>query len=156
MEALTAALEASPLAETLRGGRWSYAAVNAAHILGLALLVGAIVPLDLRLLGVWRSVPVETLARVLTPVAAAGLALAATTGLMLLSVRAGAYLSHPLVQAKLALVLFGAGSALALHRRWGLALSGVASAQLRRRALLSLACWVGALVCGRMIGFVDL
>lgn len=156
MEALTAALEASALAEALRGGRWSYAAVNAAHILGLALLVGAIVPLDLRLLGVWRSVPVEALARVLTPVAAAGLALAASTGLMLLSVRAGAYLSHPLVQAKLALVLFGVGSAAALHWRWGLALSGVAGAPLRRRALLSLACWLGALVCGRMIAFVDL
>ena len=42
MEALLApllgAVEGWSVAAALRGGRWSYAAVNAAHILGIALL----------------------------------------------------------------------------------------------------------------------
>jgi hypothetical protein len=57
VEALLAAVESTALAEYLRGARWSYAAVNGIHVFGIALLVGAIVPLDLRLLGLWRGVP---------------------------------------------------------------------------------------------------
>jgi len=48
-ETLTA-IEQWPLAAALRSGRWSYAAVNGGHIIGIALLFGAIVPLDLRLI----------------------------------------------------------------------------------------------------------
>ena len=50
-------LEATALARALRDSVWTYPMINAGHILGVALLVGAIVPLDLRLLGVWRSAP---------------------------------------------------------------------------------------------------
>lgn len=45
-----AALEATELARALRDSVWIYPLVNAGHILGVALLVGSIVPLDLRLL----------------------------------------------------------------------------------------------------------
>ena len=76
MEALFAALEGTALAQTLRGSRWLYAAVNAAHIFAIALLVGSVVPLNLRLLGVWRGISREAVVRVLAPVAASGLILA--------------------------------------------------------------------------------
>ena len=89
MVGLLAGLAASAVAQHLRSARWEYAAANTAHVLGIALLVGAILPLDLRLLGVWRSVPHQDLARVLVPVAAAGLALAATAGILLFATRAG-------------------------------------------------------------------
>ena len=59
IEDWAAALEATALATGLRNSVWSYPLVNAAHILGVALLVGSIVPLDLRLLGAWRSAPLE-------------------------------------------------------------------------------------------------
>ena len=75
IEEWPAALEATPLATALRGSVWVYPLVNAAHILGVALLVGSIVPLDLRLLGVWRSVPLTPLWGVLTRTAGAGLIL---------------------------------------------------------------------------------
>ena len=42
-------------------GVWTYGVVNLAHILGIAMLFGAIVVLDLRLLGVWRAVPLAAL-----------------------------------------------------------------------------------------------
>ena len=85
------AIQDLPFAAALRSARWTYAAVNAGHIVGIALLFGAIVPLDLRLMGCWRSVPVRTLARILVPVAAAGLAIAITAGLLLFSIRAVEY-----------------------------------------------------------------
>src|SRR5688572_1152053 len=86
-----AAIQELPLAAALRSGRWSYAAVNASHIVGIGLLLGAIVPLDLRLIGLWRSIPIRTLARVLVPVAAAGLVLAMVAGLLMFSTRAVEY-----------------------------------------------------------------
>ena len=42
------ALQDVALIEALRRTRWVYPFVNAGHIVGLALLFGAIVPLDLR------------------------------------------------------------------------------------------------------------
>ncbi|WP_051609109.1 hypothetical protein [Fodinicurvata fenggangensis] len=99
----------------LRGGRWSYGLVNGAHILGLALLVGAILPLDLRLAGLWRSEPAERLTRVLLPVAMTGLAMAVATGLLLFSVRPFEYLTNPFFPAKLALVALAVANALWLR-----------------------------------------
>ena len=46
--------------------------MNLAHLLGVALLVGAIAALDLRLLGFWPDTPVASLARITVPVAGAG------------------------------------------------------------------------------------
>jgi len=63
VDAALAALEGTALAQALRVSRWGCAAVNAGHVLGVALLVGAIVPLNLRLLGLWRGVPREPLVR---------------------------------------------------------------------------------------------
>lgn len=57
---IAAALEATPLAQFLKGSRWIYPLVNAGHIFGIALLVGAVVPLDLSLAGIVRRLPPET------------------------------------------------------------------------------------------------
>jgi len=155
METFLADLKATPLAQYLRTSRWGYAAVSAAHILGIALLVGAVLPLNLRLLGVWRIVPQSDLVRVLVPAAVAGLAIAAIAGAMLFSVRAQEYATIGFFQAKLVLITLGVVSALALHRGYGFLLEGASRARLAGHALVSIACWVGALVCGRLIAFVD-
>ena len=154
MESLLAALEATEAAQFLRGSRWGYVAVNAAHILGFALLVGAIVPLDLRLLGAWRSIPLATMARVLVPVAAAGLGLAVLAGLLLFAVRAREYAGLEVVQIKLVLVIAGGLSAVTLHAAGGWRLERAGPARLACHAVVSLTCWLGALVCGRVIAFV--
>ena len=155
MEAILAALEGTAVAQALRVLRWGYAAVNATHILGIALLVGAIVPLNLRLLGLWRTVPVQTLGRVLGPVAAAGLAVAALAGLLLFSVRAREYAGLGVLQIKLVLIAVGALSALAAVRSHGFDLDNASGIRLRGLAIISMACWLGALVCGRLIAFAD-
>lgn len=153
MDEILAAIQASALGQAVRFSQWRYAAVNTAHILGVALLVGAIVPMDLRLLGAWRRVQHAELARVLLPVAAAGLVLAATAGMLLFVVRAKEYGVHPLFQLKMLVVLAGIAAALVAHARAGLWLDRMTPGRQRLHGALSLACWVGALVCGRMIAY---
>ena len=153
MEALLAAFEGTALAQALRGSRWGYAALNAAHIFAIALLIGSVVPLNLRLLGVWRGISREAVVRVLAPVAASGLALALLTGPLLFSVRAQEYSGVGVLQLKLAFIAVGVLSTLALCWGHGFLLRDAPRARLVGHAILSLVCWPGALVCGRLIAF---
>ena len=153
MDAALAALEGTAIAQALRVSRWGYAAVNAAHILGIALLVGAIVPLNLRFLGAWRTVPRPILVRVLVPIAATGLGLAVVAGFLLFSVRAREYADIGFLQAKLVLVAVGTLSALWLHCAHGFLLENARDSRLAGHAVAALVCWVGALACGRLIAF---
>ncbi|OYX14229.1 MAG: DUF2214 domain-containing protein [Rhizobiales bacterium 32-66-8] len=145
-----------PVADALRQGVAAYALVNAAHILGLGLLIGAIATLDLRLLGGFRATPLPAVAGPLTKVAATGLVLALATGLLLFSVRPLAYVQTPAFLIKLALVGVGVLNALLLRAGsdWRRMLSGAApSPRVRLGAALSLLVWIGAIVSGRWIGF---
>ena len=57
-------LEGSSLGHAMRNaGVWTYGLVNLAHILGISSLFGSVLVLDLRLLGAWRRVPLELIAR---------------------------------------------------------------------------------------------
>ena len=154
MESLFAAMESTAVAEYLRISRWGYAAVNTTHILGITLLVGSIIPFNLHLLGLWRNIPRPMLARVLLPVAATGLVLAVIAGSLLFLVNTTQYAGIGFFQAKIVLVVLGTLLALLLYRRYGLSLEGATETRLKVHALLSMLCWLGALVCGRLIAFV--
>jgi len=154
MDELLAAIAASDVATTLRFSRWLYAAVNTTHVLGIALLVGSILPLDLRLIGLWGGVARDGLARVLIPVAATGLTLAVVTGILLFSARAPEYAALGVFQVKLALIAVGGGAALILHLTHGFALRTASRRRLALAGCLSIGCWSGALIAGRMIAFV--
>ena len=141
----------------LRRSLYAYPFVNAAHILGIALLVGAIVPVDLRLLGITSGPPLGPAARSLARFAAAGLALAAVTGFLLFSVQPLEYAANPALWTKLSLVALGALNALALRgtRAWRMAeIDGEIGMGLRLGAAVSLLVWVAALFAGRAIGFL--
>jgi hypothetical protein len=152
VEAFAAALEGLALAEWLRYSRWGYAAVSAAHVLGIALLLGAVVTLDLRLLGLWRSLELVPLYRVLSSVAATGLLVAVSSGLLLFSVRASEYAAIELFFVKLALIAAGAGLAAVMH--FGLGVERSTRGRQRLFGALSLLIWPAVLVCGRLLAFV--
>lgn len=151
LEALNA-LEASGIATHLRFSRWTYPLVNFGHILGIALLVGSIVPLDLRLMGVWPTVARRDLERVLVPVAAVGLTLAVVMGLLLFSVQARDYAGLRVFQAKMVLIVLGTLNALGaeVRRRRAAPLPALDAAM----AGVSLVCWIAALLAGRLLGYV--
>lgn len=152
MDHLLAAIEGSALAQHLRWSRYTYPLVNAAHVVGLATLFGAILPLDLRLLGLFRDVPLAALARVLRPIAAAGLALAVVSGLALFSAGAVGYAAAPLFWIKMGLVALGAGNALLLT---GPRLLAASPRRRRLAGAASLATWLAAIVAGRWLGYLD-
>jgi hypothetical protein len=150
LEGLAAGIEASDLASFLRRSRWTYPAVNAAHLLAVALLVGAVVPMDLRLVGLWRAdIRLASALRLLRPVAACGAGLAVVTGALLFTVQARDYAAMPLFYAKMALVALGLTHAL-LHGR----IASEPTGRQRRAGMISLVIWPVTLVCGRMLGYL--
>jgi hypothetical protein len=154
------AIQELPFVAELRNSRWTYAVVNASHIVGIALLFGAIVPLDLRLIGLWRSVSIRALARILVPVAVSGLVLAIAAGLLLFSIRTVQYAGTTLFQIKLVLIVCGIANALLLRtaKQWETATAHVDEPpppRLRIAGLLSIGLWLSVIVCGRMLAFVD-
>lgn len=153
-----AALEATALATALRGSVWAYPLVNAAHIFGVALLVGAIVPLDLRLLGAWRSVPLTPLWQMLTITAGAGIGLAIATGLLLFMTRATEYAASSLFISKMMVVGVGVINALILLITMPGEGSRMGSPEklpgyVRLAAAISLVSWLTTLILGRLIGY---
>lgn len=151
LDAALLALEQAPAIQALRNSTLAYPLVNAAHVIGVALLFGAVVPLDLQLAG-WRRAAVRTdaLASALLPVAVSGLILAVCAGLLLFTTDARAYAISTLFQVKMLCIVAAMANALALRRvDWrgkpsGLvALAGAASAIL----------WLVAIVLGRLIGY---
>lgn len=152
------ALEAAEPVRALRASTWVYPLVSAGHILGFSILVGSVLPLDLRLLGAWRSVALEPLWRVLGASALAGLVLAVACGAALFAVNASEYAQSPVFVAKMIVVAIGVGNAAWLRRaapsllRDGAAVPAIPW-QLRTAALVSLLAWTGTLLLGRLIAY---
>ncbi len=153
-------MQASALGHFMReSGPWTYAVVNLCHVLGVGSLFGSVLVLDLRLLGVWRRIPLEALAIATVPVAAAGFAVAAATGVGLLATNATDYVGNPFLAVKFPAIALGLINVLVLTRspawqaRGDRELSRRENQQLAVMGGLSLACWLTAITAGRMIGY---
>lgn len=153
-------LESSALADTLRGaGVWTYALLNLGHIIGISLLFGAVLILDLRLMGVWRGLPLALIARCTVPVAATGVVLAIGTGIMMISFNASEYYGNPFFYIKLPAIVLALINAVAVtrSRAWHDATVGQAlvttTPALMLAGALSLVLWATALAMGRMMGY---
>jgi len=145
-----------PGAEWLRQSSTAYLFVNAAHILGIGLTLGAILPLDLRLLGLSRA-PLETLAPFLVRAAGWGLALAIPTGIWLFSVKPGFYLGNTAFLWKLTLIGAAVVNVVLQHIGGpdrGFRRRGKIAGRTRLHAFISAALWLGVLLAGRWIGFL--
>ncbi len=159
MQELLTALQDSPVAETFRFWRWAYPLASVGHIFGVALLFGAILPLDLRLLGIWPSIPIAVLARVLVPVAGAGLGLTLVTGPLLFTVDPLVYAELWLFQLKLLLIAAAVVNLGLVHRSraWRRALATVRRTPppgLRLAGLCSAGLWLLVVLCGRFLAYV--
>ncbi len=135
----------------------AYLVVNAAHILGVGLLLGAILPLDLLLLRSTRGRDLSTLGPFLVRVAATGTALAVTTGLWLFSVKPLEYAENPAFLFKVTLLVLAICNIALQHRGkhfYAALRSGQISVRVRILAATSAMLWLLVLVAGRWIGFV--
>ncbi|BBK35045.1 hypothetical protein STAQ_01230 [Allostella sp. ATCC 35155] len=149
------AIEKSAAGDLIRGSVWIYPWSNVLHVLGVALLLGAIAALDLRLLGVLRATRPADAAALLLPVAKVGFALALPTGLVLFVAEAGPIVGNPIFLAKFAAIGIGIANIVLFHRgrfRDVASWEGV-PASARLAALVSLAAWTAAAICGRYAAY---
>ena len=156
---LAATVEGNALATWLRSSAWGYPAVETLHIGGLALLFGAAVAFDLRLLGLASLLPVDGVARFLLPLARIGFGLAVVSGLVLFMMQARAFAVMPLFFVKMGTVAIAVANTMIFHRGVFTSVGGWRHAsgpprRARVAAVVSLVCWTFALVCGRFLAYV--
>jgi hypothetical protein len=152
-------LEGSALGAAVRDSVWLYPAVETLHILGLALLFGSVVLLDLRLMGMSRTISIGALARHVLPLTYVALAMQVTTGFLLFASDASAIALNPAFRVKLVLIAFAVLNAIAFNFGPFRALRTVSasenpSAGVRVFAAASILLWVGVVICGRLIAYV--
>jgi len=142
--------------EVISGSNWLFPAVEAVHIVALAMLCGAIIMLNLRLFGITlRQKPMAQLADELAPWTLCSLVIIILTGVMLFSSEAmKAYTSIPF-QVKMVFLFVAVIFHYTIYRK----LTHVPEAQVspawnKLAAATSLILWFGVGVGGRAIGFL--
>ena len=134
----------------LKAHAWAYPALEVGHITGIALLLGNLVLLELRVFGNGAALPIRELARLSLGLAATGFALAASTGLLMFATQPAELLANRAFTLKM-LLLFAAGcNAAMFHSRNSLELLD-RTAQFQM--LLSTGVWLAIIVCGRWIAY---
>lgn len=153
-------MQSSALGVFMRqSGPWTYPLVNLGHILGVSTLFGSILVLDLRLVGLWRRVPLAALSRATVPVGQVGFVVAVTTGVGLVCSNAMEYIDNPFFAIKFPAIGLGLINVGVLSRLSGWRARGEREPtprEGRQLALIggiSLACWLTAISAGRMIGY---
>ncbi|XAH23263.1 hypothetical protein AAFF27_25350 [Xylophilus sp. GW821-FHT01B05] len=150
VDAMLAALEAWAPVTALRQSAWGYPLASWAHLLGLGLLFGAITVVDLRLAGGLRRLDRAAVLTSLVPLALAGFALAALSGLLLFAPAGREYLANPYFVAKFLCMALAGLNALGLHL--ALRRSGTGK-WLPAFGLASLLLWCAVIFAGRMLAF---
>ncbi len=160
MHEFLAWLEGSALGHLMReSGVWTYGCVNLVHILGVASLFGAVLVLDLRLLGFWPKVALPAITEPTVPIAATGFIIAAISGVCLLATKATEYAGNPFLYIKFPAIGLGLlnVAALSSSSAWKQhKVRELSSGERSKLALLggiSLFCWLTAITAGRMIGY---
>ena len=129
---------------------WAYPALEVVHVVGIALLLGNLVLVELRVWGRGREVPLLALARLALPLSLAGFGLIAMSGLLLFAANPGDMLANRVFILKMSLIGLAGTNAGLFHARGGLLR---ADALARAQTALSLALWLAIIVCGRWIAY---
>ena len=152
------AIEASALGQAMRQWLWLYPSVETVHIVGIALLVGSIVVLDLRLLGLSRSLPVRRLSAHILPWTAASFVLIIPSGLAMFVAHAGELIANPVFAVKMCLILLAGANAGVFHagvfRSAGKCdVDVMPPLAARAAAAVSLLIWISVIACGRLLAY---
>lgn len=152
-------LENSSFALFVRQSTWLYPAVEVVHIIGFAVLVGAAVMYDLRLLGLSRRLSVRDATRHLTIWARLSLIAVIPSGLILFIVDASSLASNSAFQIKLILISTAGINAAVFHLftlksvdSWNQNTAPPPAARIA--GFMSILLWFSVIACGRLIAYV--
>jgi len=133
---------------------WGYSILLTLHSLGLGLLVGLLLVIDLRILGLLRALPLASLRR-LMPWVWIGFVVNAISGVLLFMADATKDYYANSFRIKLVCIAVGVAIAVYLNAR---VLREDHTGELPRSAAVlayaSLASWTGAIVAGRLIAYL--
>jgi hypothetical protein len=143
----------------VRQSNWFFSTVDTVHTLGIILVAGTIMLLDLRLLGLaLRSVPVAQVVARIVPSTLGGFGLMVVSGSLLFSSEAVKMYHSPAFRIKMLLLAMAGLNALIFHRtiyrdvaHWDPA--SVVPARARLAGLLSLVFWIAIIAAGRAIAY---
>lgn len=157
-ESLIAYLKATALSQWVVNTRWTWAISEALHFMGLALLIGIIGPLDLRLMGFMKRVPVAAL-RSLVPWAVLGFVINLVTGLLFFIGAPEQYVSNPIWWFKVLFLIVAGVNMLAfemIQRSGTLAIGPEESTTVVFKTIgaVSLVSWLMVIYWGRMLAFL--
>lgn len=153
-------IEQSGLANAIRLVPHVYPILECIHILGIALLVGSAIAVDLRLMGLWgRHLRVTDLSNVLLPLAHLGFGLVSVSGALLFAAVARSVGESAAAPWKFGLIGVAALNILVFHfgiyrhaAHWDESAHPPVSARLA--GAISAVCWVCVLVAGRYLAYV--
>ncbi len=138
-----------------RASHWMFSFAETLHFVGLCVLLGAMLFVDLRLLGFFKSIPVKSVLAVL-PWAIVGFVINASTGWLFFTSNPGLYWGNAAFRIKVLLILAAGINALIFtvveHRQVAHIGPGEDTPTFTKTtAALSLVLWFGILLIGRML-----
>lgn len=128
----------------------AYPALEVVHITSIALLLGSLVVLELRVWGRGQEIPLRPLAELALRVSLSGFALVACSGLLMFLAQPMELLSKNAFLLKMGLVTVAGVNAAVFHGRDGLSRGDLVA---RAQTVLSLGLWISAIMCGRWIAY---
>ena len=151
-------LEDSSLNQWLNSLLWGFPCAEVFHIVMTGGFFGAVLLMDLRLLGLHRLFSLDALMKRLVPYIGLLFAGVLISGCLLLLFMPAEYAGNPALQLKFVLILIGGLNALLMHKIllrnyavWPEALPMPIAVKLG--AGFSLLVWMGCLACGRMVAY---
>ena len=148
-------LEYSSLLVEMRSSPWLFPVIATIHLLGLAVLGGAVLVVDLRLLGLGLTrQPPAQLARATEPLLLGSLLVMLATGLLLFMCFATKYYYLTAFWVKLASLFLAVAFTYTIRRR--VITTGetkMRASGSRLAAVVSLLLWTSVVLTGRLIGF---
>ena len=157
--ALLKSIEASGLATRIRDAVWLFPLIESTHVVGLSLVFGTILIIDLRLLGVASTQrSFKQMASDILKWTWAAFALTALTGGLMFITNARVYYHNSFFRIKMLLLALSGINMLVFEltagrtiHRWDKAPSAPRAG--KAAAALSLAMWIGIIIMGRLVGF---
>lgn len=151
-------LSHTSLSVYLRHSTWGFAIIETVHLLALAAFGGAILIVDLRLLGIGlHRLPVSRIARELRPILWGSLLVMLVSGIFLVTTGPLKYYHSPSFRIKMLVLAIAIAFYFTLHRRVVKSEMDVtAPVWSRLAAVMSLVLWLGVGLAGRAIGFLGM
>ena len=146
--------EATWLGQLVRDSLWLFPVIEAVHLLGLSLLGGALLMVDLRLLGLGaRNQSIAEIERGARPWLVAGVAVMLSTGSLLFLSEAVKCYHNPSFWVKITTLPFALLFTFAVRQRIASREGFATSWRSRLLATASLALWFTVAAAGRWIGY---